>query len=124
MGGLARGCAGHRDAPLSGAPAAAPAVPVVPVVPIVAVEPTGVRLEAGHRQQGSARTARTPDSDYDTHRLEPAGFPLIGGDSDIGFEFGAVGTLTDFGNGIRPYVWNMDLLLAASVEGPPAASRR
>src|SRR5882672_6846311 len=31
--------------------------------------------------------------DYFTRRYEPAGFPLIGGSSDIGFQFGAVGTL-------------------------------
>lgn len=61
-----------------------------------------------------------PESlDYDTPRVEPAGFPLLGGDSDIGFEFGAVGTLTRFGGGTRPYVWNMDLLLATSIKSGP-----
>jgi hypothetical protein len=57
--------------------------------------------------------------DYQTSRLEPAGFPLLGGDSDIGFEFGAVGTLTRFGYGTRPFVWNMDLLLATSIKSGP-----
>jgi hypothetical protein len=57
--------------------------------------------------------------DYDTPRLEPAAFPLLGGDSDIGFEFGAVGTLTRFASGTRPYAWNMDLLLATSVKQGP-----
>lgn len=57
--------------------------------------------------------------DYETPRLEPAAFPLIGGDSDIGFEFGGVGTLTRFAGGTRPFVWNMDLLLATSVKSGP-----
>jgi len=60
--------------------------------------------------------------DYFTRRYEPAGIPLFGGDSDVGFEFGAVGTLSYFADGVRPYRWNMDLLLAASVkEGPSGA---
>jgi hypothetical protein len=61
------------------------------------------------------------DLDYDTDRYEPAAFPLIGGDSDIGFEFGAVGTLTHFGKdrkgeGVKPYLWNMDVVLSASLK--------
>ncbi len=56
------------------------------------------------------------DLDYDTERYEPAAFPLIGGDSDIGFEFGAVGTLTHFGSGVKPYLWNMDVVLSASLK--------
>ena len=39
----------------------------------------------------SAPQAHGDEVDYFTRRYEPAGFPLIGGDSDIGFEFGAVG---------------------------------
>jgi hypothetical protein len=50
---------------------------------------------------------------------EPAGFPLLGGDSDIGFEFGVVGTLSRFSGGVTPYQWNMDAVLALSIkEGP------
>jgi len=65
----------------------------------------------------------TPSSsarDYTTPRYEPAGFPLIGGNSDIGFEFGAVGTLSRFGNGAIPYEWNMDVALALSVKDGPS----
>jgi hypothetical protein len=58
-------------------------------------------------------------TDYVTRRFEPAGFPLIGGDSDIGFEFGVVGTLSYFSDGVKPYRWNMDLILAASVKAGP-----
>jgi hypothetical protein len=58
--------------------------------------------------------------DYTTKRYELAGFPLIGGDSDIGFEFGGVATLSHFAHGVVPYEWNMDLLLAASVKSGPS----
>lgn len=58
--------------------------------------------------------------DYTTRRFEPAGFPLIGGDSDIGFEFGFAGTLSHFADGIIPYHWNMDLVVAASVKSGPS----
>jgi hypothetical protein len=61
-------------------------------------------------------------ADYTTRRFEPAAFPLIGGDSDIGVEFGAVGTLSYFADGVKPYRWNMDLLGSLSVkEGPSGA---
>src|SRR5689334_11280727 len=53
--------------------------------------------------------------DYTTPRYEPAGFPLIGGNSDIGFQFGGVGRVTRFANGVRPFVYRLDLLLTASV---------
>ncbi len=60
--------------------------------------------------------------DYGTERYEPAAFPLIGGDSDIGFQFGAVGTLTHFGSGVKPYLWNMDLALSASIKSGPSGA--
>jgi hypothetical protein len=60
--------------------------------------------------------------DYATARYEVAALPLIGGDSDIGFEFGAVGTLSHFSNGTVPYEWNMDLVLAASVKSGPSGA--
>jgi hypothetical protein len=58
--------------------------------------------------------------DYDTPHYEPAGFPLLGGDSDIGFEFGVVGTLSHFDEGIVPYQWNMDVVLALSLKNGPS----
>ena len=57
--------------------------------------------------------------DYKTDRYEPAGLPLIGGNSDIGFQFGGVATLSHFADGIRPYAWNMDLVLSASIKDGP-----
>lgn len=60
-------------------------------------------------------------ADYHTPRYEAAGFPLLAGSSDVGVKTGAVGTLKRFEEGVRPYRWNVDLLLAASFkEGPTA----
>jgi Omp85 superfamily domain len=58
-------------------------------------------------------------TDYVTRRLEPAGFPLIGGNSDIGFQVGAAATLSYFANGIKPYAWNQDVNASLSVKGGP-----
>jgi hypothetical protein len=49
-------------------------------------------------------------------RYELAGFPIIGGNSDIGVQFGAAGTLTRFYDQAFPYEWNLDLLLSASIK--------
>lgn len=70
--------------------------------------------------EGASLTSAGEAQDYTTARYEPAGFPLLGGDSDIGFEFGVVGTLSRFGNGAVPYQWNMDLVLALSVKNGPS----
>jgi hypothetical protein len=70
----------------------------------------------------SRSVSRGEEPDYDTPHYEPAGFPLIGGDSDIGFEFGVVGTLSHFANGVVPYQWNADLVLALSLKSGPSGS--
>jgi hypothetical protein len=57
--------------------------------------------------------------DYWTRRYEPAVLPVIGGNSDIGFEFGGVGELSYFSQGTRPYSWNMNLIASAAVKGAP-----
>jgi hypothetical protein len=49
-------------------------------------------------------------------RYELAGFPIIGGNSDIGFQFGGAATLTRFYDRAFPYLWNADLLLSASLK--------
>ena len=67
----------------------------------------------------AADEAKPDTVDYNRERYEPAGFPLLGGDSDIGFEFGVVGTLSKFGKGSVPYEWNMDLVLALSIKNGP-----
>ncbi len=53
--------------------------------------------------------------DYTTARYEPAGFPLVGGNSDIGLQLGVAGRLVRFAHGAQPYVFRVDLLLTASL---------
>jgi hypothetical protein len=104
-------------------PAPAPVVPPEPPPDdSVDVAPAlrAPRVDAG--RAGPLKHKTGDQVDYFTQRFEPAGFPLIGGDSDIGFEFGAVGTLSYFADGVKPYKWNMDLLLAASVKSGPSGA--
>ena len=49
-------------------------------------------------------------------RYELAGFPIVGGNSDIGVQFGGAATYTRFYDEAFPYLWNVDLLLSASVK--------
>ena len=49
-------------------------------------------------------------------RYELAGFPILGGNSDIGVQFGGAATLTRFYDRAFPYLWNADLLLSASLK--------
>jgi hypothetical protein len=93
------------------ADAPAPGPPLEPADPVES-PPASPRPSPSRKQA-------LGDVDYTTARYEPAGIPLLGGNSDIGFEFGVVGTLSRFADGTKPYAWNMDLVLSASVkEGP------
>jgi hypothetical protein len=127
----------RADGPDGGSPSPPAPLPgvVVPPVPPVPPAPAGtaaappsddsgdttapVRPPAGPLHRAKPPRSKIADTDYWTQRFEPAGFPLIGGDSDIGFEFGAVGTLSYFSGGVKPYRWNMDLLLSASLKQGP-----
>jgi hypothetical protein len=101
--------------------------PLAPLPPTVLAPPkpskTAIRgVELGPPQPIPLATppallkGDTSDVDYTTRRYEPAGFPLIGGNSDIGFQFGGVATLSRFANGIRPYAWNMDIVASTSIK--------
>jgi hypothetical protein len=57
-----------------------------------------------------------PAKPLEPRRYELAGFPIIGGNSDIGVQFGGAATLTRFYDGAFPYSWNVDLLLSASAK--------
>lgn len=67
----------------------------------------------------SSAVERTLNDDYRTRRYEAAGFPLLGGNSDVGLEFGAVGTLTRFADGVVPYRWNADAVVALAIKSGP-----
>lgn len=64
---------------------------------------------------------KPPDDEEDdpTERTEPAGFPVIGGSTDIGFQFGVAGTISHLGNRFKPYWWKVDGILSLSVKGGP-----
>jgi hypothetical protein len=95
--------------PSAAPPSAAPPIPLAATPPSAA--PPTPAVEDKTSKQG----------DFYTSRYEPAAFPIIGGNSDIGFQFGGAGTLSQFSNGVVPYRWNMDLLATASVKGVPGA---
>jgi Omp85 superfamily domain len=88
----------RADAPDGGAPAPVSAPTPAPAPPV-------------------AQGTKGLQHDYWTRRLEPAGFPVIGGNSDIGVQFGAGGTLSYFKDGVVPYRWSMNLVLSLSVKG-------
>jgi hypothetical protein len=56
------------------------------------------------------------ENEEDPRRYEVAGFPILAGTTDVGFQFGVAGTLTRFYDRAFPYAWNIDLLLSASIK--------
>jgi len=98
-----------------------PTASLAPVASAVVLPPAS--LFTGPAPAGTAPDRVRDDGetpiDYDTARYEPAGFPIVGGTSDIGVMGGAVFTLTRFEGGVRPYKWNMDLVASASEKPGP-----
>jgi Omp85 superfamily domain len=89
---------------------------------LVTAGAVGVAKRATADDSGKGAKRDSDGADYDRPRVEPAGFPIIGGDSDVGLELGAVGTFSKFGRGIRPYEWNMDVLGAVSMKNSPSGA--
>lgn len=71
----------------------------------------------------SPARATSPDPSEDEEDLkdntEYAGFPVIGGSTDIGVQFGVAGAISHVGNRFRPYWWKVDGILSASVKSGP-----
>ncbi|MEA2747686.1 MAG: hypothetical protein QOI41_1829 [Myxococcales bacterium] len=86
---------------------------VAAIVIDVALMLAGERLAAA--EDGNAT--------LDPERHELAGFPIIGGNSDIGVQFGGAATLTRFHDGLAPYLWNVDLLLSGSIKSDANGTR-
>jgi hypothetical protein len=63
-----------------------------------------------------ADEGEAPDGTVKARRYELAGFPIVGGSTDIGVQFGAAATLTRFWDRALPYEWNIDMLGTASVK--------
>jgi hypothetical protein len=53
----------------------------------------------------------------DKEATEYAGAPVLGGNTDFGFQIGAAATVTRVAPGYWPYRWRMDGLLSASIKG-------
>ncbi len=96
----------------------------------LSLSPTNARAQAqgGIRQpvpmppltMASKPPPPQPDGDEDLRdRTEWAGFPVLGGSTDVGVQFGGAGTVTHVGGGFRPYWWKADALISASVKGGP-----
>ncbi len=71
---------------------------------------------AGDGQDAAKPATSSADGKLLPRRYELAGFPIVGGNSDIGLQFGGAATYTRFYDQAFPYLWNIDLLLSASVK--------
>jgi outer membrane protein assembly factor BamA len=60
-----------------------------------------------------------PIEDDITDRNEYAGFPIIGGSTDIGVQIGAAAAVTHVGDRFKPYWWRVDGVVSASIKGGP-----
>jgi len=72
----------------------------------------------------AARPARADDlakveTEDTTDHTEWAGFPVLGGSTDVGIQLGGAGTITHVGDRFRPYWWKVDGLVSFSVKGGP-----
>lgn len=68
---------------------------------------------AANADEGASKPAADT---VEPRRFELAGFPILGGSTDIGVQLGGVATLTRFYDDVKPYLWNVDLLLSASLK--------
>lgn len=70
-----------------------------------------------------AHDAHPDDTDTnareDKERTEWAGFPVIGGSTDIGVQLGAAGVVSHLGDHFKPYWWKVDALVSLSVKSGP-----
>jgi hypothetical protein len=71
-----------------------------------------VAAQSSEAQEGSSASVQV----LNPRRDELAGFPILGGNSDIGIQFGGAVTFSRFYDEVRPYLWNVDLLLSGSVK--------
>jgi hypothetical protein len=78
---------------------------ILATIAAVCLVPAAVRAEDGK--------APPPD------RLEPALLPVLSGNTDIGFQFGAYGALARFLPGYYPYRWKLEAIASISVKAGP-----
>ncbi|MDB4937344.1 MAG: outer membrane protein [Labilithrix sp.] len=83
----------------------------------LAATATFVALAAGDARADDQLPAEELEDPKD--RTEWAGFPVIGGSTDIGIQLGAAGAITHLGDRFKPYWWKVDALVSFSVKGGP-----
>jgi hypothetical protein len=71
---------------------------------------------ASELDEGPGKILTEKIEELDKQRFELAGFPIIGGNTDIGVQFGAAATFTQFKDEVKPYLWNIDAVASASVK--------
>jgi outer membrane protein assembly factor BamA len=70
-------------------------------------------------RQARADDAAAADTEDVSDHTEYAGFPVVGGSTDVGVQLGGAGTITHVGDRFRPYWWKVDGLVSISVKGGP-----
>ena len=71
---------------------------------------------ASELDEGPGKVLKEKIEELDKQRFEVAGFPIIGGNTDIGVQVGAAATFTQFKDEVKPYLWNIDAVASASMK--------
>jgi hypothetical protein len=71
---------------------------------------------ASELDEGPGKILTEKVEELDKQRFEVAGFPIIGGNTDIGVQFGGAATFTRFKDQVKPYLWNLDAVASASMK--------
>ena len=85
--------------------------PLLPSVIAILLGTHGARAEEHPHEEEEPEDLRD--------NTEWAGFPVIGGSTDIGVQLGVAGTVSHVGNAFKPYWWKVDGILSASIKGGP-----
>ncbi len=66
-----------------------------------------------------AAPKKPDEEDPSRRRTEWAALPVLGGGSDIGVLFGVTTVISGLGDGVKPYLWQIDAIASTSVKGGP-----
>ncbi|MBW2454671.1 MAG: hypothetical protein JRI68_09175 [Deltaproteobacteria bacterium] len=90
--------------------------------PAQAAEPPAPSPPAGGAPPATETEEDGEDEPLDPYRVEPTIVPAFAGSSDIGFLFGAMGTLAQFDPAYDPYRWRGESVFVTAVkDGPDGA---
>ncbi len=78
---------------------------------------------ANEKAKENANEKTKEKEKLDPRRMEFGGLPIIAGNTDIGIQFGAAATITKFYDDAAPYLWNIDVLLSASLKSDSEGTR-